>query len=131
MEFKVEISNGKLDNVSTEGKNELKTLTGKFVEDLLDESSRIEADHKTSSGNHEITATIIRDVHDYVRKFHVKPKKENWVIWTQIVAFIATLITGGMFSKADFNNTVELVLFLIIFFIAVASSIILILKEFR
>jgi hypothetical protein len=106
-------------------------LTDQFVDDILEESSRIEADQNTSSGNPEITAAIIKDAHDYIRKFHIKPKKEKWVGWVQIVAFFATIITGGMFSKADLSNTGELVLFLIIFFIAGGSSTILTFKEFR
>lgn len=131
MEYKVEISDGKLDNVSAEGKSELKSLTKEFIEDVLDESSRIEADYKTSSGNPEITASIVKDAHDYIRKFHIKPKKKPWIIWIQVLAFIATLITGGMFSKADFSKTNELLIFLIVFFIAAASNVILIFKELQ
>lgn len=129
MEFKIEIPDGKFNNVSGEGLSELKSLTIEFVEDVLDESSRIEADQKTSSRNPEITATIIKDAHDYIRKFHIKPKRKSWVLWIQGLAFISTLITGGMFSVADFSKTIELIVFLVIFFISIGSSIILFFKD--
>lgn len=133
MDFIVNIEDDKIDNVSHNGKTELKKLSKEFIEEVLDEAGRIEEANNTSTTSaNEITASFIRDSYNFARRFHVRTnssKKEKWLIPVQLTALISMCITGGLFSKADFSKTEDLVIFLIVFFIAIATSVLLIYKE--
>lgn len=128
MKIEVDISDDKLQNLSPTAIAEIGKVTKVYLEDVLDEASRIEESRRTN-GNPEITAAIINDAVVFAKNYRIKRKKPKLQIFMQIVAFITSTLTGGLFDTDKFKDTWYVIIFLLVFLIAVVSSVYLILID--
>ncbi len=129
MKIEVHISDNKLQDLSQSANEEMKKIAKAYIEEVLDEASRIEESHRTSNTTPEITATIIQDAVDYARKYGIRKKKPRKHVFVQIVAFLSTVFTGGLFTIEGFTNTWHLVTFLLVLLIATVSTVFLVVKN--
>ena len=129
MKLEIEISDAKLQNLSPTAKNELSIISKSYLEDVLDEASRIEESRRTSNSNPEITAAIISDAAAYAKSHGIRKKKPKRLMFAQVIAFVSATITGGLFDTSKFQDVVYVVVFLIVFAISVVTTIYLILND--
>lgn len=129
MKLEIDISDDKLQNLSPTAKTEISKVSKAYIEEVLDEASRIEESRRTSSSNPEVTAAIINDAVVFAKHYGIRRKKPRKQIFTQIVAFITTILTGGLFNTDKFRDTVYVVLFLAFFLIAVVATVYLIFND--
>lgn len=122
MEIQIEIKDEKLENLSHSAKEELKTVSRKYLDDILDEASRLEASRNTTS-KHEITASIISDAVVFSKKYRVPKQKTSKRIIGQSIAFILTILTGGLFKTEEFKSTWYVIVFLLVFLVAIIANI--------
>lgn len=129
MKIEIEIQDNKLQNLSSTAHSEIIKVSQNYLEDVLDEASRIEESRRTSVKAPEITASLINDAAYYARTFGIRKKKPKRLIFLQIVAFIGSIFTGGLFDVEKFKNLGYVLLFLLVFLIAVVSSVYLIFND--
>lgn len=129
MKIEIEISDDKLQNLSPTAKTEISKVSKSYIEDVLDEASRIEESRRTNNGNPEITASIINDAVFFAKNYGIRKKKPKKQIFMQILAFVASTFTGGLFDTDKFKDTIYVILFLLIFLVAVVATVYLILND--
>lgn len=129
MRIDVDIEDGKLQNLSANATVEISIVAKSYIEEVLDEASRIEESRRSSTGNPEITSSIITDAVIFSKRFGIKKRKPKKQIAIQIVASFSSLVTGGLFQIDKFTNGLFLFAFLVCFLIAIASSIFLIFND--
>jgi len=129
MKLEIEISDNKLQNLSPTAKAEIGKVSKAYIEDVLDEASRIEESRRTSAGSAEITAAIIDDAVVFAKNYGIRKRKPKKQTFMQVLAFIASTLTGGLFDTDKFKETGYVVLFLVIFLVAVVATVYLILND--
>ena len=129
MKIEFEIQDNKLQNLSSTAQSEIIKVSQIYLEDVLDEASRIEESRRTSVDNPEITASIISDAAHYAKTYGIRRKKPKKLILLQIVAFIGSTFTGGLFDIEKFKSVYYVLLFLFVFLVAVVSSVYLIFND--
>ena len=129
MKIEIEISDDKLQNLSPTAKTEISKVSKSYIEDVLDEASRIEESRRTTNGNPEVTASIINDAVVFAKNYGIRKKKPKKKIFMQILAFVASTLTGGLFDTDKFKDTAYVIIFLLIFLVAVVATVYLILND--
>jgi hypothetical protein len=129
MKIEIDIQDSKLQNLSSTAHSEIIKVSQTYLEDVLDEASRIEESRRTSVRAPEITASLINDAAHYARTFGIRKRKPKRLIFLQIVAFIGSIFTGGLFDVEKFKSLSYVLLFLLFFVIAVVSSVYLIFND--
>ena len=129
MKIEIEIADSKLENLSDSANDQLKAISKKHIEDILDEAGRLEASRNSSGNNPEITAAIINDAVEFTRKFRFSKRSTSKKIILQIIAFIATVLTGGLFQPKEFTDKWSLISFLVVFLLAIIFNLIVYLND--
>lgn len=129
MKVEIEISDDKLQNLSVTAKSEVEKVGKYYIEEVLDEASRIEESRRTSNSNPEVTAAIIADAVVFAKNYGIRKKKPKRQIFMQILAFVSSTFTGGLFNTDKFKETGYVIIFLVVFLIAVVSTVYLILND--
>jgi len=129
MKIEIEILDSKLENLSDSAQKQLKDISRKHVEDVLDEASRLEASRNNTDNDPEITAAIINDAVEYTKKYRFSKRKSFREILIQVIAFISTVFTGGLFKPDEFTDKWYALLFLAVFLIAVISNLAIYLND--
>lgn len=131
MKIEIEIADSKLENLSDSANDQLKAISKKHIEDILDEAGRLEASRNGSGNNPEITAAIINDAVEFTKKYRFSKRKPGRKIILQILAFITTVLTGGLFQPKEFTDKWFLIAFLVVFLIAIILNLIVYLNDSR
>jgi len=129
MKIEIDISDNKLQNLSQTANSELIKVAKKYTEEVLDEASRIEESRRISNSNPEVTAAIINDAVVFAKTHGIRRKKPKMQIFMQVLAFISSTLTGGLFDTSKFNQTGYIILFLVVFAASVISTLYLILND--
>ena len=129
MKIETDISDGKLQSLSPTAKTELEKVSKHYIEEVLDEASRIEESRRTSNSNAEITAAIINEAVAYAKNYGIRKRKPKRLICAQIIAFISTSIAWGIFDVEKFKNLLYVIGFILIFGISVGSTVYLIFND--
>jgi hypothetical protein len=128
MKLEIDIEDEKVEHLSPPAESRLKTVVSKYSNDILDEASRIET---TRNNGHspEITATIIDDAVDFNKRFRTRKTNSTSKIIALIIAFISTVLTGGLFKTEKFNEPKYLIPFLVVFLISIIANIYIFLND--
>ena len=62
-------------------KTELRTCVQSYLGELLREANRLEAGERTTSGDPEITSSMVKDAAILLKREYKKPRKSGWNIW--------------------------------------------------
>lgn len=129
MKIEIDIVDDKLQGLSSSANTEICKVTKLYVEEILDEASRIEESRRTSVQNPEITASIINDAVYLAKNIGIRKRKPKRHVVMQTIVFLSSTITGGLFDIDKFKNLGFIILFLIVFFVAISTTIYLILND--
>jgi hypothetical protein len=108
---------------------ELQSLMKRYSDDLLAESSRLEATTKTSAGSPEITSSMIKDADLLLRRGYRRPKKKWYQILTQVCAPLFGVITGLLGTKENIKDPGMMIWFIICLIITILSTVITVVKD--
>ncbi|TSA26424.1 MAG: hypothetical protein D4R67_07765 [Bacteroidetes bacterium] len=131
MIIEIDISDLKLNNLSNSANTKLKEVSEKYIEDVLDEAARLEASRNNSGNNPEITAAIVLDAVEFTKKFRFSKKKSTKKVIFQLLAFISTVCTGGLFKPVEFAKVWYAIIFLVVFLLAILFNLIIYLYDTR
>ncbi|MFZ6011391.1 MAG: hypothetical protein ACOYXT_13670 [Bacteroidota bacterium] len=129
MKIEIDIPDDKLQNLSATAKDEVGKVSKAYIEEVLDEASRIEESRRTTNSNPEVTAAIISDAVYFAKNFGIRKKKPKKQILLQIISFVSSTVTGGLFDVDEFNDKAYVGLFLFVFLVAIVSTVYLIFND--
>lgn len=129
MGLQIELSDEDIKYLNPPAKSELIGDIQKYIDELLKEASRLEAAGKTTVGNPEITSSMVKDAALLLKRGYKRANKGKWQVILQIGASISTLVTGILFDFEKLKEPLMLVAFMLVFSIALTTSILVIIKE--
>jgi hypothetical protein len=103
---------------------QLKTHVNEYVDQLLAESSRIEADQHTAAGDPEISSSMIKDAAHLIKRGYQRHKKSGWHVTLDIAGAVSALLVGLMFDFDRLKDPQMLVGFLVLLAIALGLNIV-------
>lgn len=128
MPLSIGIQDDEITGFNEHAKNELVNVTREYINDLLDETYRLEplnALKKTKE--HEITSTLVANANLVVRR-NLGKKKIRWgVKLLKLVSSILTFLTGLFYDLDKFKNNSN---YPIIFIILIAITLVVITIDF-
>ncbi|MDM8253925.1 hypothetical protein [Phocaeicola barnesiae] len=128
MNINFDIPDNKINNFSASAKRELTKQSCRITKEIIDEASRIEASRRLSDASSEVTQSNVKEAATHPRM--VFSRKKVWPIKiVQVVAFVSSLIAGGLFDTKEFSNTTIVIWFVIVLFIAIATNVYLIFNQ--
>ncbi len=123
MPIQIKIEDNKVDNFSRGAKDELKKQLEKYGENIIKESNLIEEAIREDGARTEITGSIVIQA---VRKSKVPGKKNHnkLLIFIKILSSLSLLVTGFLFDSNGYDQqTVKLIIFIIILIVACVSTV--------
>ena len=129
MKIKFNISDDKIVNFSCGAKAELTQQANRIAEEIVDEASRIEASRRISDTTSEVTQSNVKEAATQPRMIFTK--KKSWASKIiQIIAFVSSLVTGGLFDLDKFKEGSHVIMcFIVVLFIATATNVYLIFNQ--
>ena len=100
-----------------------------YIDQLLNESSRLEAAHRTTDGEPEINSSMVNDAAHLIHLGYQKHKKPGWLTACQIVSMVSTLLTGLVFDFDRLKDPIMLVAFLVLLAFAIVFNVIVLNKD--
>ena len=123
MPLQIDIPDEQLEYLSEHARNEFIDSTKKYVEELIDESSRLESAGRSDNDAPEITATMVKDAALHLKRYPHPQKKKRGQTAVQVISYISTLFTGILFNIKEFqSDAVSLIIFLIVLAIAITTT---------
>ena len=122
MKFEIDIPDEKVQTFSPDAKSELKKQSNRIAEEIVDESSRIEATRRLPETNSEVTQSNVREAATQPRMVVARKKSLTSKI-VQAVAFISTLISGNLLDTSKFTDPNHVFWFIVSLFVAIGTTV--------
>lgn len=116
------ISDDKIVNFSSGAKTELTSQSHRIAEEIVDEASRIEASRRISDTSSEVTQSNVKEAATQP-KMIISKKKSLKTKVLQLIAFVASLVTGSLLDTDKFKETDHVVWFIVMSFIAIGTTV--------
>lgn len=129
MPVEISIHDDDIKYLNRPAKAELQKVIENYYNDLLKEANRLEATSKATQGSPEITSTLIKDADLLFRRGYRKPKRSPWLKAAQIGSTVASVITGILADPETLKSTLLIILFIVVFSIAIATTVLVVAKE--
>jgi hypothetical protein len=129
MPLKIEIPDNEIENLNQPAKDELASSVRNYIAEIIGEASRLEAANNTTGRNPQIISSMISDAVLLLRRGYKKRKKPIWLRIIQVISVISAAIFGGMFDYEKMKEPVFVVLLLIVFATALATTIFVFMNE--
>jgi hypothetical protein len=101
----------------------------RYAVDLLKEASRLEAANKGTSGDPEITSTMVKDADILLRRGYARPSKKPLLIGAQLVATVGGFVTGLLADMDKLRDANALVLFVVILTLTITAAVVALVKD--
>lgn len=129
MPVHIELSDDEVKFLNENARQQVQVSVRKFAGELLEEASRLEAAGHTGQGDPQITSSMVSDANLLLRRGYARRKKHPMLIGAQVVALVGGFLTG-LFADADkLKDTGNLVTFVILLTITIATSVAVVLKD--
>lgn len=110
-------------------RDELSKVSNYFINEVLQEASRIEATENSTGRDPEITSSMIKEAAHFIKKGYKRNKKPKWYIISQIIQSIFILLSGILFDFEKLKDPAYFIIFLVVIIIAVTSTVLVTIKE--
>ena len=125
MPIEIQVTEDRLVYLSEPAKDEFTQSIDNFIDELLQEASRLEANRRDHRGDPEINRSMIQDATSFLKKYP-RAKKMGWgFIAIQVISSVSTLLVGGMFDLDKLQSDQKmLILFIIVLIFAITFTVI-------
>ena len=125
----IEIPDSDVRYLNAPSQQQLKSSVNEYVDQLLAEASRIEADQHTADGAPEISSSMIKDAAHLIKRGYQRHKKSGWHITLDIAGSVSALFIGLIFDFERLKEPQMLVGFLVLLAISLGLNIITIMRD--
>lgn len=108
---------------------EYRDAVERYAGDLLKEASRLEAANKGTSGDPEITSTMVKDADILLRRGYARPSKKPFLIGAQLVATVGGFVTGLLADMEKLRDATTLVWFVVLLAVTITAAVLALVKE--
>lgn len=84
----------RLQHLNAAAIDEFEDKVQRYADDLVREAERLEATQRTTSGDPEITSTMVSDANTLLRRAYVRPRRSRLTICLQVVAYAGAIGAG-------------------------------------
>jgi hypothetical protein len=129
MPVDIRVSDEATKYLNTKALAELRRAVEAYAQDLLSEAGRLEADTTATSGDPEITSTMVRHADLLLRRAYRRPRRKPFIVFSHIVATVGAFLSGILADFSMLKNPVHLVLFVALVCITVVATMITAIKD--
>lgn len=129
MPIDINIPDNNLEGFNTQARDKLKESADDFVSDLIEEANRVESGRNSTSGNPEITSSMVNDAQVLIRRGLAQPKKGMGVKILRIASAILSLVVGMMYDATKLQDSGYMLLFILVIGAAILTVTIATIKE--
>lgn len=129
MPIDITIQDTDVEGFNHQARNKLEESVDEFVSDLIEEANRIESGRNSTSGNPEITSSMVNDARVLIRRGLAQPKKGMGVKLLRIASAVLSLAVGMMYDATKLQDSGYMFLFIIVITAAILSVTIATIKE--
>ena len=129
MAVTIEIPDNDVRHLNPRAQQQLKSNVNEYVDHLLAEASRIEADQHTAAGDPEISSSMIKDAAHLIKRGYQRHKKSGWHLTLDIAGSLSALFVGLMFDFDRLKDPLMLVAFLVLLAVAIGVNIVTIMRD--
>jgi hypothetical protein len=108
----LEIQDSDLKGFNAQARDKLAAVADTFVADLIAESNRVEATSKTTSGDAEITSSMVNDADVLLRRGLMRPKKRLAPRILRVVSAVLSLCVGIFYDAHKLQNSAYMFMFI-------------------
>lgn len=125
----IEISNDKLKGFNDQAKVKLYEATNEFIDELIEESNRLESSHNTISNDPEVTSSMVNDAQMLIRRGLNQPKKGLGLKILRIAAAVLSLLVGVLYDSTKLQSGGYMLIFIGVITAAILTVTISTIKE--
>lgn len=129
MAIDINLPDDDVQHLNPPARQQLQANVEDYIDQLLEESSRLEAVQRTSEGDPEINSSMVKDAALLIGRGYQRQKKPGWLRACQIVATLSALLTGFVFDFERLKDPIMLVVFVLILAAAITFNVIVLMKD--
>jgi len=118
-----------LKGFNEKAKSKLEEASKEFVNDLIEESNRLESSRNTSGDDPEITSSMVNDAIILIRRGLAQPKKNLLIKGLRVLAAVLSLLVGVLYDKTKLQDSGYMFLFIAVITAAILTVTIATIKE--
>ena len=129
MPIEIQVEDADLEGLSDPAKDSLKSEGEQYIKKVIQEANRLESSQKSGSGPVEITKAMI-DKAAFIQKHSIGNSRTPLLIkFLRIASAVLSLIVGIIFDATKLQNDTYLIVFGIIFALAILTTTLATLKD--
>jgi hypothetical protein len=129
MGIQIDISDKDVQYLNAPAQHELKKHVELYIDQLLEEASRLEAGQRTADGDPQINSSMVNDAANIIKRGYRNIKKPAWLTASQIISSLSALFVGLIFDFERLKNPVMLVVFVILLAVAITFNVIVLIRD--
>lgn len=119
--MQIDIDDTTLAGFNDPAKTALAKAATEFLEDLVKEANRIEATHNTSSGNPQVTSSMVSDAGVLIRRGLARPKKKIGAKLVRIIAAVLSMAVGFTYDATKLQDKTYMLVFVVVVALAILA----------
>lgn len=127
--MEIEINDNNLSGFNKNAQNELKKVATEYIDDVIEESNRIESSRNTTGKNPEITSSMINDANILIRRGLSQPKKKIGIRILKVAGVLLSVVSGLLYDSTKLQNSGYMVLFIVVITCTILTVTISIINE--
>lgn len=128
MRIEFDVSEGKVQNFTSDARSELSKHSLKLTEEFINEVLRIEASRRLPEAKSEVTQSDVRVAAHQSRMIASRRRGRGFKL-LQVISSISSLIAGGLFDVEKFKSIIYIIVFICILVLVVGTNVYLIFNQ--
>lgn len=129
MAIQIDIPDEDVQHLNDPAQQQLQRQVEHYIDQLLEEASRLEAGQRTTEGDPEVNSSMVKDAAHLISRSYQRHKKPAWLMACQIVATLSALFTGLLFDFDRLKDPVMLIAFVVVLAVAITFNVIVLMKD--
>ncbi|MHB8138384.1 MAG: hypothetical protein ACYDGO_08350 [Smithellaceae bacterium] len=127
--MEIKVSDDVLKGFNDKAKDKLSEAATGFIDDLIEESNRLESSRNTTGDEPEITSSMVNDASILIRRGLAQPKKGIGLTILRVAAAVLPLLVGILYNSARLQDGAYMLLFIGVVTAAILTVTISIIKD--
>ena len=129
MPIDINIPDQDIEGFNSRAQKKIKESVSEYSADLIEESNRIESARNNTSGDPEVTSSMVNDANVLIRRGLVQPKKGIGLRILRVISAILSLLVGIMYDSTKLQDSAYMLFFIVVVTAAILSVTIATIKE--
>ena len=127
--MEIDVDDNDLAGFNVNAKEELKKSAKEYINDVIEESNRIESSRNSTSNTPEITSSMINDAKILIRRGLAMPKKKIGTKILRVISAILSVVSGSLYDTIKLQDSRYMVLFIVVITATILTVTISTIKE--